>query len=64
MTTAKDAIRMTLGSADMILNAYVGDLTDEDCHRRMTTMVSDEQVPSICWALRTTGPDLERDTGW
>jgi uncharacterized damage-inducible protein DinB len=32
MATSKDAIRYTLGMADMIVNAYVGDLSDDDLH--------------------------------
>ncbi|MFO0953547.1 MAG: DinB family protein [Isosphaeraceae bacterium] len=30
MPTAKDVIRTTLDSADMVLGAYIGDLTDEE----------------------------------
>jgi hypothetical protein len=30
MTTAKDVIRLTLGSADQIMNAYIGDLSEDD----------------------------------
>jgi uncharacterized damage-inducible protein DinB len=32
MTTSKDVIRFTLGAADMILTAYIGDLSDADLH--------------------------------
>lgn len=32
MSTTKDAVRLTLGSADMIVNAYIGDLTDDELH--------------------------------
>ena len=30
MTTAKDVIRMTLDMSDQIVNAYIGDLSDEN----------------------------------
>lgn len=32
MSTSKDVIRYTLGASDMILNAYIGDLSDDELH--------------------------------
>jgi uncharacterized damage-inducible protein DinB len=32
MSSPKDVIRYTLGASDMIVNAYVGDLSDDDFH--------------------------------
>ena len=46
MPSAKDVIRLTLGSADQIMNAYIGDLTEEE----LLTVSVDGMNP-IAWQL-------------